>query len=160
MQTKILLENQKPATGLSAAFWIVLITLFLTVVSTVYADGPVLPGQSSAGGAVATAPLATGTAPAGVPQQSPFGMMMPILIMFGVVYFMMIRPQQKKAKAQQVMIGALSDGDQVVTSSGILGKITGIAEKVVTLEIADDVRIKILKSQVSQVVKGSIKDLA
>ncbi|MBL7715300.1 MAG: preprotein translocase subunit YajC [Bdellovibrionales bacterium] len=84
----------------------------------------------------------------------------PFAMMFGVIYFLMIRPQQKRLKDQQEMIGALKDGDEVLTASGILGKITGIAEKVVTLEVAQNVRIKILKSQVSQVIKGQIKDLA
>ena len=84
---------------------------------------------------------------------------MPMVIMFGVVYFLMIRPQQKKVKEQQKMLTALAVGDDVVTTSGILGQITGLAEKVATLEIASGVKIKILKSQVSQVVKGQIKDL-
>ena len=86
-------------------------------------------------------------------------MLMPMVIMFGVVYFLMIRPQQKKVKEQQKMLTALAVGDDVVTTSGILGQITGLAEKVATLEIASGVKIKILKSQVSQVVKGQIKDL-
>ena len=84
----------------------------------------------------------------------------PILAIFVLFYFLMIRPQQKKVKEQQQMLTALKQGDEVMTSSGILGKITGIAEKVVTLEIADNVKIKILKGQVAQVVKGQIKDLA
>ena len=72
-------------------------------------------------------------------------MLLPFAAMFAVVYFLMIRPQQKKMKEQQDMLGQLKHGDEVVTTSGILGTITGITEKVVTLEIADDVRIKILK---------------
>ena len=137
----------------------VFITAFLllcAVAFSVYADGPVMPGQAPAGAAapVAGQPLASG------PQQSPFGMMMPLLIMFAVVYFLMIRPQQKKAKNQQQMITALTHGDEVVTSSGFLGKITGIADKVVTLELADNCKVKVLKSQIAQVIKGQIKDLA
>src|SRR5690242_11503672 len=103
MQTKILLENQKPVraseTSIPTVFWIVLITLFLTVI-TVYADGPVMPGQAPGAAGSVAAPITGGGAgaPIGTPQQSPFGMMMPILIMFGVVYFLMIRPQQKKVK--------------------------------------------------------------
>ena len=87
-------------------------------------------------------------------------MVLPFAIMFGVLYFLMIRPQQKKVKDQQALITSLKTGDEVLTSSCILGTITGVADKVVTLEIADDVRIKILKSQVSQVVKGQVKELA
>ncbi|MBI3534930.1 MAG: preprotein translocase subunit YajC [Deltaproteobacteria bacterium] len=87
-------------------------------------------------------------------------MIFPFVLMFGVIYFLMIRPQQKKAKEQQSMLSSMSQGDQVLTNSGILGKITGIADKFVTVEIADDVKIKMLKSQVSQVIKGqSIKEL-
>jgi preprotein translocase subunit YajC len=100
-------------------------------------------------------------ASAAAPQQPGFGsMMLPMAAMFGVIYFLMIRPQQKKMKEQQEMLNALKHGDEVVTTSGILGTITGITEKVVTVEVADKVRVKMLKSQVSQVVKGQLKDLA
>ena len=80
--------------------------------------------------------------------------------MFGVLYFLVLRPQQKKIKEQQTMLSTLKHGDEIVTTSGILGKVTGITEKVVTVEVADNVRVKMMKSQVSQVVKGSVKDLA
>ena len=133
--------------------------LFMSLAPSLWADGPVMPGQS----APAPGQVATGGAPAAAPAPAPggqFGMLAPMLIMFAVVYFLMIRPQQKKVKEQAKMLTALSNGDEVVTSSGILGRIAGMTEKVVTLEIADNVKIKILKSQVSQVVKGPIKDLA
>ncbi len=114
------------------------------------AEGPALPVTGGA----------PGGAPAGIPQQPGLaGMLLPFLAMFGVIYFLMIRPQQKKMKEQQAMLGALKHGDEVVTASGILGKITGITDKVVTVEVADGVKIKILKSQVGQVIKGQIKDL-
>ncbi|MBI2712724.1 MAG: preprotein translocase subunit YajC [Bdellovibrio sp.] len=83
----------------------------------------------------------------------------PFILMFAVMYFLILRPQQKRMKEQQNMISALKHGDEILTASGILGKVTGIADKVLTVEIADNVRIKLLKSQVSQVVKGPIKDL-
>ena len=83
----------------------------------------------------------------------------PLRVDVWVVYFLMIRPQQKKMKEQQDMLTALKHGDEIVTNSGLLGKVTGIADKVVTLEIADGVRVKMMKSQVAQVIKGSIKDL-
>jgi len=105
-------------------------------------------GGQAAAGAPAAAPI------------SPFAQFFPIVLMFGVVYFLMIRPQQKKMKEQQEMIKALKHGDEIVTSSGMLGKITGVAEKVVTVEVADGVRVKMLKSQVAQVVKGQIQDIA
>ena len=85
--------------------------------------------------------------------------MLPLVLIFVVFYFLLIRPQQKRMKEQQDMLSALKHGDEVLTTSGILVKVTGIAEKVVTVEIADNVRVKMLKSQVSQVVKGQIKEL-
>ena len=81
---------------------------------------------------------------------------MPFLLMFMVVYFLMIRPQQKKMKEQQEMLTTLKHGDEVITASGMLGTITGITDKVVTLEVADDVKIKMIKSQIAQVVKGAL----
>lgn len=104
----------------------------------------------------------SGSAPATAAAQQPgFGsMLVPFVAMFAVVYFMMIRPQQKKMKEQQDMLAALKQGDEVLTSSGILGKVAGITDKVVTVEVAEDVKIKMLKSQITQIVKGQIKDLA
>lgn len=118
------------------------------------AEGPVISGASSAPAQVAASPGLGGA------SGSPLGALPMMLLMFAALYFLMIRPQQKRVKEQQKMIAALSHGDEIVTASGFLGKITGIAEKVVTLEIADNVRVKVLKSQIAQVVKGQIKDLA
>ena len=56
------------------------------------------------------------------------------------------------------MISALKDGDEVLTQAGILGKVAGITDKVITLEVSSNVRVKMLKSQVTQVIKGSIQD--
>ena len=97
----------------------------------------------------------------GMASQQPgmMGMLLPFLLMFGVVYFLMIRPQQKKVKEQQSMLGGLQKGDEVVTSSGFLGTVHGIADKVVTLELNDNVKVKLLKSQIAQVVKGQLKEL-
>src|ERR1700746_1618252 len=108
------------------------------------------------------APVPAGTANAPLGQQAPGlgSMLLPFAAMFGVVYFLMIRPQQKKMKEQQDMLGQLKQGDEVVTTSGILGTITGITDKVATVEIAPNVRIKILKSQISQVVKGQLKEVS
>lgn len=117
----------------------------------------VAPAQPAAAAAAQTT-ATTGTAAA--PQQpSLFGMAMPFVIMLGIMYFLMIRPQQKKMKEHQAMMGALKAGDEVVTNSGILGTVAGMSEKVVTLEVAKNVQLKVLKSQVSQVIKGSINDI-
>ena len=104
----------------------------------------------------AAAPPAGGAA-SGSPSMA--GMLMPFILMFGVIWLMILRPQQKRMREQNDMLKQLKHGDEVLTSSGILGKITGITEKVVTLEVADNVRVKMLKSQVTQVVKGQIKEL-
>jgi preprotein translocase subunit YajC len=134
---------------LSVFFGLNLLTAFGSV-TLALADGPVVPAGSSAAAPGATAG-----------QQPGFGsMLVPFALMFGVIYFLMIRPQQKKMKDQQAMISQLKNGDEILTSSGILGKLTGVTEKVVTVEVADGVRVKMLKSQVSQVVKGQIKDLS
>lgn len=142
---------------ISWAGFIVLSTLQIGSVtlsaSSAKADGPAVPAGQ-------TAPAAGSPAAAPVPQQPGFGsMLFPFAMMFGVIYFLMIKPQQKKAKEQQDMLGALKHGDEVITNSGILGTVTGITDKVVTVEVADNVRVKMLKSQVGQVVKGQLKDM-
>ena len=82
-------------------------------------------------------------AAAGAPSQGGIMSLLPLVLIFIVFYFLLIRPQQKKAKDQQVFLGALEKGQLVVTSGGIQGKITGLTDKVVTLEVADNVRIKV-----------------
>lgn len=68
--------------------------------------------------------------------------------LFAIMYFVLIRPQQKQAKDQQNMLGALKKGDDVITTGGILGKIYAVDEKVLTLEIASNVKVRVLKSAV------------
>ena len=72
-----------------------------------------------------------------------------LLLMFAVLYFLMIRPQQKRAKQHDAMMGALKKGDVVRTNGGILGEITALDERDVTIEIADRTRIKVLRSHVA-----------
>ena len=79
--------------------------------------------------------------------------MLPFAAVFFIFYFLIIRPQQKKFKKQQSLISELKRGDEVITSSGILGKIEGITDQYVTLNIADQVNIRILKTQISQNIK-------
>ncbi len=94
-------------------------------------------------------------AAAGAPgQPSPFMSLAPLGMMLVVVYFMIIRPQQKKLKEHQAEIDKLKSGDEVVTQAGIFGTITTITDKVVTLEVDKNVRIRVLKGQVATVVKG------
>jgi preprotein translocase subunit YajC len=82
-----------------------------------------------------------------------------ILVVFvAVFYFLLIRPQQKRMKDQQAMLSRLSSGDEVVTNGGILGRIIEVNDTFITLEIADGVRIKVQKTQISQLMpKGTLK---
>lgn len=81
-----------------------------------------------------------------------------IAIFFAIMYFMIIRPQQKRNKDHQQLIGSLSKGDEVMTSGGMLGKILKVGESSITLEIADGVAVKLQKGSVSSVLpKGSLK---
>lgn len=73
---------------------------------------------------------------------------MPFVLIFLVMYFLMIRPQKKRMEEEQAFLSKLSHGDEVYTKSGILGKITGITEKVVTLELEGGVKMKVLKSHI------------
>jgi preprotein translocase subunit YajC len=73
---------------------------------------------------------------------------LPIILIFIVFYVLLILPQQKKIKKHREFINNLKRGDEIVTSGGIYGKITGITDNVVTIEIADKVRIKVSKDQI------------
>jgi preprotein translocase subunit YajC len=138
---------------------------FLAFSSAAFADegtAPqvVAPGQPASAQALASTGTTTATAQAQVPQQgSMLSMMAPFAIVMLVMYFLMIRPQQKKQKQHQEMMSTLKQGDEVVTSAGIIGRIAGLSEKVVTLEVSDNVKLRVLKSQVNQIVKGSIAEL-
>ncbi len=85
---------------------------------------------------------------------------LPIILMFVVLYFLMIRPQMKRQKEQKSMMDALAKGDEVVTAGGILGKITKVTEAYVTVEIADGTEIVVQKAAVATLLpKGTIKSL-
>lgn len=88
-------------------------------------------------------------APAGGGGLGGLGGILPILLMFAVIYFIMIRPQQKQAKKHREYLGGLKKGDEVITNSGIYGRIDAIEDNAVRLEIARDVKIRIVKSQVA-----------
>lgn len=74
-----------------------------------------------------------------------------MVVLFAIFYFLMIRPQQKKQKELRDMIANLTHGDIVITSGGLIGKITGLTESEITLEVADKVRVKVLRNFVSAV---------
>jgi len=73
----------------------------------------------------------------------------PLILMFVIFYFLLIRPQQKKTKEHRQMISNLKKGDRIVTSGGIHGRITGMDEVTLTVEIADRVRVKVARGNVS-----------
>jgi preprotein translocase subunit YajC len=82
---------------------------------------------------------------------------LPLILIFVVFYFMLIRPQMKRAKEHRKMVSELSKGDEVVTNGGLLGKITDIKESFVTVRIADGVEIKLQRHAVANVMpKGTI----
>lgn len=91
---------------------------------------------------------------------TPFGSftsLLPLLLMFVVLYFVMIRPQMKRQKETRTMIDALAKGDEVVTTGGLLGKITKIGETFLGVEIASGVEIQVQRSAVVQVLpKGTV----
>ncbi len=78
----------------------------------------------------------------------------PIILIFVVFYFLLIRPQQKRAKDHRNLLSNLKEGDQVMTSGGIYGRITGIRDDKITLEISDKVRVKVNRGNIGGVVKG------
>jgi preprotein translocase subunit YajC len=78
-------------------------------------------------------------------------LIVPTMLIIGIMYFLMIRPQQKRLKEHQAMVSALRRGDTVVTSGGIIGKVTKVDDQELQVEIAEGVRIKIVRSTVSEV---------
>jgi preprotein translocase subunit YajC len=71
-----------------------------------------------------------------------------MLLMFGVFWFILIRPQMKKQKEHQAMLGALKKGDMVVTRGGLIGRIAGVSDKLVTLELQEKVRVRVLRAYI------------
>lgn len=85
------------------------------------------------------------------------GLLMPIALI-AIMYFLMIRPQMKRAKEHRSMLDKLSRGDEVITSGGIAGTVTDIGDNFVTLEVADNVRVRVQKAAVGNVLpKGTLK---
>lgn len=101
-----------------------------------------------------TAPAAA----AGGDAQSSLMSMLPLVLMFVVLYFVMIRPQMKKQKEHRTMVEALAKGDEVVTAGGLLGKVSNLGENFIGVEIANGVEIQLQRSAVVQVLpKGTVK---
>lgn len=116
-----------------------LYSLFHILLQPEVSGSPAAPTTTGGGGAV-PGPLGCG----GGTEQ--IGL---LLLMFAVLYFLMIRPQQKRAKQQEAMLGALKKGDIIRTNGGIRGEITALDERDVTIEVADRTRIKVLRTHVA-----------
>lgn len=98
------------------------------------------------------------TAAGGGDMMSSFGSMLPLLLMFVVLYFVMIRPQMKRQKEARAMIEALAKGDEVATAGGLLGRITQLGDQYLTVEVARGVEVQLQRTAVVQVLpKGAYK---
>jgi preprotein translocase subunit YajC len=104
--------------------------------------------------------LQAGGAPGG---PGPIGSLVPLALIFVIFYFLLIRPQQKRQKEQEAMIKTLAKGDDVVTAGGLHGRITGVTDDVLTIEIAnikgDRIRVKVDRQRIESCKKGdAVKD--
>ena len=94
----------------------------------------------------------------GAPAGAAFPQILILVVFVAIFYFMLIRPQQKRQKELQAMLAKLASGDEVVTSGGILGRIIEVGDSFITLEVADGVRIRVQRGQISQLMpKGTLK---
>ncbi len=84
-----------------------------------------------------------------------FGAFIPLILMFVIFYFLLIRPQQKKTREHREMISNLKKGDRIITSGGLYGRITGLDDATLTVEIADKVRVKVARNNVGAKVTSS-----
>ena len=101
--------------------------------------------------------IAQASAPAAAPG-NPILSFLPLIALFVIFYFLMIRPQMKRQKEHRTMVAALAKGDEVVTNGGIAGRVEEVGESFITVEIATGVKIKLQKGAVSQVLpKGTLK---
>ncbi len=80
------------------------------------------------------------------------GQFLPLILIFAIMYFLLIRPQQKKMKEHQNMVAALRKGDQIVTQGGVIGKVSHVADDELKVEIADGVKVRVVRSTVTQVM--------
>lgn len=103
-------------------------------------------------------PVIAQAAPAAQPQGGGMSMIVMMVVLFGLMYFMMIRPQMKRQKEHRALVAGLSKGDEVVTNGGIAGRVEEVGETFLTVEIAANVKVKVQKGAVQQVLpKGSLK---
>jgi len=96
---------------------------------------------------------AMGSGGAGGGQSGGLGAFVPLIIIFAIFYFLLIRPQQKKAKQHKQILAELKKGDKVVNSGGLHGTITGLSDDVITMEISPKVRVKVSRGSIAGVVR-------
>ncbi len=102
--------------------------------------------------------LAASTAGEAAHQANPWSTVIMLVVFFAIFYFLLIRPQSKKAKAHREMVSSIGKGDEVVTIGGIMAKVTDLDDSSITLEIAKDVNVKHQKNAIASVLpKGSVK---
>ena len=91
-------------------------------------------------------------------QSSPFGMLVPMAAIFLIFYFLLIRPQQKRQREQQSMLKSIEKGDSVVTAGGLHGKVTGVTDDVLTVDVGgvkgDRMRVKVARARIDRVQKS------
>ena len=105
-------------------------------------------------------PSAFAQAPAAAGGEAGLMGFLPIILMFVLLYFLMIRPQMKRAKEHKAMVDALQKGDEVVTAGGVLGRITKVSDAYVSVEVAANVEISVQKGAVQTLLpKGTIKSV-
>lgn len=105
--------------------------------------------------------LAYAQDPTGATGPGPLVTLIPFVLIFVIMYFLVVRPQQKKVKAHQEMLNKLKKNDEVMTSGGIYGKVIDLKESVVTLEVAPNVRIRVHRPQIASVLtaeKTTVKE--
>ena len=100
---------------------------------------------------------AAAQAPAAQPQSPMFGIVS-MLVLFGIMYFLMIRPQMKRQKEHRDLVSKLAKGDEVITSGGIAGRVDDLGDNFITVEVADGVRLKLQRTAIVAVLpKGTLK---
>lgn len=129
-----------------SAFWMELASFFLQPEG---GGGHAARGGGGGGGGGAASPVGC------MGNASSLGM---LALMFVVFYFMLIRPQQKRAREHQQLLGNLKKGDRIVTNGGLIGRISGLSDRLVTLEVAEKVRVQVLRSQITGLEQSGASD--
>lgn len=93
--------------------------------------------------------FAQGAANAGGNEQMLFSTIIPLALLFGIFYFLIIRPQTKRASEHSKMVGGLKRNDEVVTNGGLIGRVTDLGDKIVTIEVAPNIRVRVERSQIA-----------